>query len=72
MISRRRFLEIAGTTAAGAVTTSCGGRGADAPEPPPGNGGGGGGSGSLSKIEHIIFTMQENRSFDHYLGRLPQ
>ncbi|MBI1747992.1 MAG: alkaline phosphatase family protein [Acidobacteria bacterium] len=23
-------------------------------------------------IEHIIILMQENRSFDHYLGRLPQ
>jgi phospholipase C len=72
MISRRRFLELAGTTAAGVATTGCGGRGADNPEPPPDGGGNGGGSGSLSKIEHIIFTMQENRSFDHYFGKLPQ
>jgi len=25
-----------------------------------------------ASIDHIIFTMQENRSFDHYFGKLPQ
>ena len=29
-----------------------------------------GGSGSLSDIEHFVFLMQENRSFDHYFGTL--
>jgi phospholipase C len=28
------------------------------------------GSGSLSDIEHFVFLMQENRSFDHYFGTL--
>jgi phospholipase C len=29
-----------------------------------------GGTGSLSDIEHFVFLMQENRSFDHYFGTL--
>ncbi|WP_179958135.1 phosphocholine-specific phospholipase C [Chitinimonas arctica] len=28
------------------------------------------GSGGLGDVEHIIFLMQENRSFDHYFGSL--
>src|SRR5579875_28394 len=28
------------------------------------------GPGSLSDIEHFVFLMQENRSFDHYFGTL--
>ena len=28
------------------------------------------GSGSLNDIEHFVFLMQENRSFDHYFGSL--
>ena len=28
------------------------------------------GAGSLSDIEHFVFLMQENRSFDHYFGTL--
>src|SRR5437762_14186852 len=43
-----------------------------------GNGGGGGGSNGggglgpqdLTKINHIVFMAQENRSFDHYCGHL--
>src|SRR5262249_11292092 len=27
--------------------------------------------GDLHKVNHIIIMMQENRSFDHYLGALP-
>jgi phospholipase C len=27
--------------------------------------------GSLSDIEHVVFVMQENRSFDHYFGTYP-
>ncbi|MFI5367211.1 MAG: alkaline phosphatase family protein [Candidatus Binatia bacterium] len=27
--------------------------------------------GDLSKVNHIIIMMQENRSFDNYLGALP-
>ncbi|MGE0407529.1 MAG: phospholipase C [Candidatus Korobacteraceae bacterium] len=29
-------------------------------------------AGSLKSIEHVIFTMQENRSFDHYFGKMPE
>src|SRR6266853_1841322 len=27
-------------------------------------------SGSINDVEHIVFMMQENRSFDHYFGTL--
>jgi len=30
------------------------------------------GPASLQSIHHIIFMLQENRSFDHYFGQLPQ
>src|SRR5580765_3564686 len=29
-----------------------------------------GGAGSLNDIEHFVFLMQENRSFDHYFGTM--
>ncbi|HSE48502.1 MAG TPA: alkaline phosphatase family protein [Terriglobales bacterium] len=74
--NRRDFLKIAGTTGAAIVGNGCRGltNGGD------GNGNGGGGTppppppggGDINAVEHIIFTMQENRSFDHYFGRLPQ
>ncbi len=35
-----------------------------------GGGGGGGGGGSLSQIKHIIYMVEENRSFDSYFGML--
>lgn len=38
------------------------------PQPPPSPSP----SGSFQSIEHIIFTMQENRSFDHYFGKMPE
>src|SRR5207248_2345183 len=28
-------------------------------------------TGSLQSLNHIIFMLQENRSFDHYFGQLP-
>ncbi|MDB5395096.1 MAG: plcN [Rhodospirillales bacterium] len=28
-------------------------------------------TGTISDVEHIVIFMQENRSFDHYLGHLP-
>jgi phospholipase C len=40
---------------------------------PDGSGGGSGSSPTgLSKVNHIIFLSQENRSFDHYTGALRQ
>jgi phospholipase C len=44
-------------------------------QPAVGNSGGGNQSGgtvaSLQSVNHIIFMLQENRSFDHYFGQLP-
>src|ERR1700751_338735 len=46
-------------------------------QPAPAGGGGGGvttGGGtpaSLQSINHIVFMLQENRSFDSYFGQLP-
>jgi phospholipase C len=47
-------------------------------QPPPGDGGGTGQPGSPSRspgaespIEHVIFLVKENRSFDHYFGTYP-
>jgi len=67
--NRRDFLKIAGTTGAAVAANGCrglngNGDGGEPPSPPP--------SGDINKVEHVIFTMQENRSFDHYFGKLPQ
>ena len=32
----------------------------------------GGPKGGIGQINHVIFTLQENRSFDHYFGRLAE
>lgn len=68
MISRRNFLSLLGVSTAAGATVGCQGL------VQGGNGGPTtGDSGSLkTKIDHIIFTMQENRSFDHYFGQLPK
>jgi phospholipase C len=67
-LTRRRFL-----TSAGAATTAAFAaevlpfnvRRALAAESPRG-------TGRLSDIKHVVILMQENRSFDHYFGTLPQ
>ncbi|GAA4206123.1 alkaline phosphatase family protein [Actinocatenispora rupis] len=63
--SRRRFLGTAAATAAGAAALSLlpGSmrKALAAPADP---------LRSLEQIEHVIFLMQENRSFDHYFGSL--
>ena len=68
MISRRNFLSLLGVSTAAGVASGCQGLrdpGMQPPDTPP--------AGSLNdSIDHIIFTMQENRSFDHYFGMLPQ
>src|SRR6185369_8659162 len=33
------------------------------PPPPPG-------TGSVDQIKHVVWMLQENRSFDHYFGKL--
>ncbi|BCJ33974.1 putative non-hemolytic phospholipase C [Actinocatenispora thailandica] len=63
--TRRRFLGTAGATAAGAAALSLlpgSMRKALAAPAEPLH--------SLRQIEHVIFLMQENRSFDHYFGTL--
>ncbi|HEY3811018.1 MAG TPA: alkaline phosphatase family protein [Acidimicrobiales bacterium] len=61
-LSRRSFL--AGSTAAGlaGLLPAIVDRAHAAADPS--------GTGSLSDIEHFVFVMQENRSFDHYFGTL--
>jgi len=44
--------------------SGCGGMGQSSTPPPPPS--------DLQSLHHIIFMVQENRSFDHYLGHLNQ
>src|SRR5579875_1776209 len=64
-MSRRQFLAaVSAAGGAAALTTMAGPiiERAHAADPA--------GTGSLSDIEHFVFLMQENRSFDHYFGTL--
>ena len=61
-IDRRRFLQVAGGTAAATVLNESVARAASLPAHR--------GSGTLRDVEHIVVLMQENRSFDHYFGTL--
>jgi phospholipase C len=63
-LSRRQFLGAAGVAAAAGVGAGVPAALASSPRgamPSP----------SSSGIDHIVFVMMENRSFDHYLGWLP-
>ena len=65
-ISRRRLLQGAGTAAAAAFAAEflpSNVRKALAAGPSQG--------GSIRDIKHVVILMQENRSFDHYFGTLP-
>ncbi|WLQ43266.1 alkaline phosphatase family protein [Streptomyces laculatispora] len=70
-ITRRRMLRTAavalGAMAAGPVAEAVGGARAGAAEYvlPKGF------NGDMSDLKHVVILMQENRSFDHYLGQLP-
>ncbi|MEU3063144.1 phosphocholine-specific phospholipase C [Streptomyces subrutilus] len=61
-LNRRRFLQIAGGTAAVAMLNESIARAAAIPAQ--------GGTGTIQDIEHIVVLMQENRSFDHYFGAM--
>ncbi|MCO6000321.1 phosphocholine-specific phospholipase C [Actinoallomurus rhizosphaericola] len=61
-IDRRRFLQVAGGTAAMTALSTSIARAAEIPAARR--------SGTLRDIEHIVVLMQENRSFDHYFGTL--
>jgi phospholipase C len=61
-IDRRRFLQVAGGTAAATVLNESIARAASLPAHHA--------TGTLQDVEHIVVLMQENRSFDHYFGTL--
>ncbi|QNS03156.1 phosphocholine-specific phospholipase C [Streptomyces xanthii] len=61
-LNRRRFLQIAGATAAYTALSGSIERAAAIPAARR--------SGTVQDIEHIVVLMQENRSFDHYFGTM--
>ncbi|MBZ9643762.1 phosphocholine-specific phospholipase C [Streptomyces sp. PSKA30] len=61
-VNRRRFLQIAGATTAFTALASSIERAAALPANHR--------SGTIEDVEHIVVLMQENRSFDHYFGKL--
>jgi len=65
-LHRRQVLGLGAGAGFGAVLAACGGSSTSARRgaicaPPTG----------LSKIDHVVVVMQENRSFDHYFGTYP-
>ncbi|MER5884763.1 phospholipase C, phosphocholine-specific [Streptomyces sp. NPDC001941] len=61
-VNRRRFMQLAGGTAAFAAMSSSIARAAAVPAVSA--------TGTIQDVEHIVVLMQENRSFDHYFGSL--
>ncbi|AIS01536.1 phosphocholine-specific phospholipase C [Streptomyces glaucescens] len=61
-VNRRRFLQIAGATTAFSALAGSIERAAAVPADRR--------SGTIQDVEHIVVLMQENRSFDHYFGKL--
>ncbi|GAA4501910.1 phospholipase C, phosphocholine-specific [Actinoallomurus oryzae] len=61
-INRRRFMQLAGGTAAASALSTSIARAAEIPANRR--------TGTLHDVEHIVVLMQENRSFDHYFGTL--
>jgi phospholipase C len=58
-----RYLPLLMLLTMAAILTGCGGGSSTPPPPPPPPPG-------LSSIKHIIFLAEENRSFDHYFGKI--
>src|SRR6476620_6583538 len=61
-VDRRRFLQLTGGGAALSVLTPSIARAASIPAYRR--------AGSLDDVEHVVVLMQENRSFDHYFGKM--
>ncbi|MGW5862835.1 phosphocholine-specific phospholipase C [Streptomyces sp. NPDC055239] len=61
-LNRRRFMQLAGGTAAFASLSQSISRAAALPAQRR--------SGSIEDVEHVVVLMQENRSFDHYFGTM--
>lgn len=64
-LDRRRFLQISGATSLAGLTTGLLGSVERAAAVAPARR-----TGTIRDIEHVVILMQENRSFDHYLGAL--
>ena len=68
-ITRRQLLAAGAASGVGIIAAGCGGKAASstvakpAAVPPAGS--------DLGAVEHVIFLMMENRSFDHYYGTYP-
>ncbi|WP_267241958.1 phosphocholine-specific phospholipase C [Streptomyces sp. PR69] len=70
-MDRRKFLGAAATAAIGAAGLPAAGiAGARDAEAAPSATGTGTGTGTLADVRHVVVLMQENRSFDHYFGRM--
>ncbi|MFH8469456.1 phosphocholine-specific phospholipase C [Streptomyces sp. NPDC017991] len=61
-VNRRRFLQLAGGTAAFTALSESIAKAASIPA--------GYHRGTIEDVEHVVVLMQENRSFDHYFGAL--
>ena len=61
-LNRRRFIQLAGGTAAFSALSTSIARAAEIPANRR--------TGGIRDIEHVVILMQENRSFDHYFGKL--
>ncbi|MCM2416818.1 phosphocholine-specific phospholipase C [Streptomyces sp. RKAG293] len=61
-VNRRKFLQLAGGTAAASALSAGIARAAAIPAAA--------GTGTLQDVQHVVVLMQENRSFDHYFGTL--
>ncbi|MFI9786142.1 phosphocholine-specific phospholipase C [Kitasatospora sp. NPDC051984] len=65
-LSRRKFMALSASAAAGAAVAGSGVVGGAAPAvaAPAGT------TGTITDAKHVVILMQENRSFDHYFGML--
>ncbi len=61
-VNRRRFMRLAGGTAAASMMSAGIARAAQIPANRR--------TGSIKDVEHVVVLMQENRSFDHYFGTM--
>ena len=62
-VSRRSFVALGAGAAAGAAIPGAAGPASAAAAAASA-------SGTITDVKHVVILMQENRSFDHYFGRL--
>ncbi|MFE9427661.1 phosphocholine-specific phospholipase C [Kitasatospora sp. NPDC006697] len=63
-LSRRTFMAVSATAAAGAAVAGTVGGASAAPAATLSS------TGTIKDVQHVVILMQENRSFDHYFGTL--